>query len=123
MEESMNETRKYGGFALALFSGGLILPLILVILAQIFAGPKAVDTVGPLAGLLAFICEVLALVFGVLGWQEKACKAVVGLVGGLLLLFFGAGFFWFLMGKDSEQPIDIKRAPSPKPVAAPLAND
>ena len=92
MNESNDNDRLFiAKCALILFIMGLLGPFLIamfiVALSPIWtgmAGPRAAETAAPLAVGFGFLCEVLALVLGIVGRRHASGK--IGIFGGLIVL-------------------------------------
>ncbi len=77
-------------YALWLFISGFTLPVITMILARFLDKEKEIDS---LAGVLGFICEILAVIFAIFSWKEKFSKFIVISVTLVIILLFVILFF------------------------------
>ncbi len=92
--EKTVRAKRYGKFALALCLGGLALPVLLLAF-----GLPLHSRLGALQWLGVFgitsLCEIAAIVLGILGWKSGAGKAAVIIAAVLPLLAVpGTALFW-----------------------------
>jgi hypothetical protein len=77
--------------ALVFFITGLILPILIMIAARFFlTEPLQIGQINDLSALLGLICEIIAIIFAALSWQNKLSKVIVVIV---ILLTIGIGVF------------------------------
>jgi hypothetical protein len=74
------ETRSLGGYALALFLGGFIVPILVIIVA---GAARAPVTVPIAATVLLLLSEIAAGILGIVSWRDPRGKAAA--LGALVL--------------------------------------
>ena len=95
MTEDKTSKRTFGHIALALFIIGLLLPFLI-------AAISSVD----LAMGFGVVSEILALIFGILGWQTKTGKVAV--IGFIVLILF-TGINYILWANIDDNHIDTMK--------------
>ena len=95
MADEGHSSRRIGWLALSLFVGGLLLPFALYeLLKEVVKMP--IDRSSYLSLGVGAVCELMALIFGVVGWRHPNGK-VAGIGSGALIgltLFVTVAFFF-----------------------------
>ena len=96
MTDDRDKTLRIGWLALGLFVGGLLLPFVVypVLVSRLVELPhqRAVN----ISAAIGAVCELLALILGVVGWRHPPGK-VAGIGSGVLigLVLFALAAFVF----------------------------
>ncbi len=97
MSETELNDKLFGYLALGLFVAGLLVPFLIALFAS-----------EDIAFGFGIVAEVLALVFGILGWRQKTGKVAVIGISALLVLAVFSYFLWFSIEKSSEEKMMIR---------------